>query len=174
MIKINNKFGIVFWVTGLAGSGKTTIAKKLKSKIQEQYGTTIVLSGDEIRNIFNLKGYTYNDRLLTVRKYQQLIKKLSNQKVNVIFAVIGMMNEVRKLNKKLFKNYVEIFIKPDIKILKRKDKKKLYSQKKNVVGKDIKPELPLNPTITVNNNFNVPITEMAEKVFKKIVKIIKI
>ena len=111
MAKINNKFGIVFWVTGLAGSGKTTIAKKMKSKIQKIYGPTLVLSGDEIRSIFDLKGYTYKERLRTVRKYQKLIKKLTDQKINVIFAVIGMMNEIRKINRKMFKNYVEIFIK---------------------------------------------------------------
>ena len=63
MIKINDKFGIVFWVTGLAGSGKTTIAKKMKSKIQKIYGPTIVLSGDEIRSIFDMKGYTYGTRM---------------------------------------------------------------------------------------------------------------
>ena len=174
MIKINNKFGIVFWVTGLAGSGKTTIAKKLKSGIQKKYGATIVLSGDEIRNIFNLKGYSYNDRLLTVKKYQLLIKKLSDQKINVIFAVIGMMNEIRKKNKKLFKNYVEIFIKPNIKKLKKKKKKKLYSKKNNVVGKDIKPELPKNPNIIVNNNFTTSVEEMTERLLKKIIKKIKI
>ena len=88
MAKINNKFGIVFWVTGLAGSGKTTIAKKMKSKIQKIYGPTVVLSGDEIRSIFDLKGYTYKERLLTVKKYQKLIKKITDQKINVIFAVI--------------------------------------------------------------------------------------
>ena len=126
MAKINNKSGIVFWVTGLAGSGKTTIARKMKSKIQKIYGPTIVLSGDDIRSIFNLKGYTYKERLLTVKKYQKLIKKLTNQKINVIFAVIGMMNEIRKINRKMFKNYVEIFITANIKRLRSKDKKKLY------------------------------------------------
>ena len=129
MAKINNKFGIVFWVTGLAGSGKTTIAKKMKSKIQKIYGPTVVLSGDEIRSIFDLKGYTYKERLLTVKKYQKLIKKITDQKINVIFAVIGMMNEIRKINRKMFKNYVEIFITANIKKLRSKDKKKLYSKK---------------------------------------------
>ena len=112
MAKINNKFGIVFWVTGLAGSGKTTIAKKMKSKIQKIYGPTVVLSGDEIRSIFDLKGYTYKERLLTVKKYQKLIKKITDQKINVIFAVIGMMNEIRKINRKMFKNYVKFSLLP--------------------------------------------------------------
>ena len=85
-----------------------------------------------------------------------------------------MMNEIRKKNKKLFKNYVEIFIKPNIKKLKKKDKKKLYSKKNNVVGKDIKPELPKNPNIIVNNNFTTSVEEMTERLLKKIIKKIKI
>lgn len=170
MIKINNKFGIVFWVTGLAGSGKTTIAKKMKSKIQKIYGPTIVLSGDEIRSIFDMKGYTFKERLLTVKKYQKLIKKLSNQKINVIFAVIGMMHEIRRINRKLFNNYVEIFITANIKKLKLKDKKKLYSKKANVVGKDIMAELPLKPDIKIYNNFKIDPSILVDKIIKRLKK----
>lgn len=170
MAKINNKSGIVFWVTGLAGSGKTTIAKKMKSKIQKIYGPTVVLSGDDIRSIFNLKGYTYKERLLTVKKYQKLIKKLTNQKINVIFAVIGMMNEIRKINRKMFKNYVEIFITANIKRLRSKDKKKLYSKKINVVGKDIIAELPRKPHIKILNNFKKNPSILVDMIVKKLSK----
>ena len=170
MAKINNKSGIVFWVTGLAGSGKTTIARKMKSKIQKIYGPTIVLSGDDIRSIFNLKGYTYKERLLTVKKYQKLIKKLTNQKINVIFAVIGMMNEIRKINRKMFKNYVEIFITANIKRLRSKDKKKLYSKKINVVGKDIIAELPHKPHIKIFNNFKKNPSILVDIIVKKLSK----
>ena len=40
MNKLNKKAGIVFWITGLPGSGKTTIAKKLKKPIENKYGKT--------------------------------------------------------------------------------------------------------------------------------------
>ena len=172
MIKINNKYGVVFWVTGLAGSGKTTIAKKLKTKIQKKYGPTIVLSGDEIRSIFNIKGYDYSQRLLAVQKYQKIIKKLSMQKINVIFAVIGMIDKIRKKNKILFKNYVEIYITANFDKLQKKDKKKLYSKGKNVVGKDIKPELPKRPNIKIKNDFKESPSKIADKVFIRISKIL--
>ena len=172
MIKINNKYGVVFWVTGLAGSGKTTIAKKLKTKIQKKYGPTIVLSGDEIRSIFNIKGYDYSQRLLAVQKYQKIIKKLSMQKINVIFAVIGMIDKIRKKNKILFKNYVEIYITANFDKLQKKDKKKLYSKGKNVVGKDIKPELPKSPNIKIKNDFKELPSKIADKVFIRISKIL--
>ena len=56
MIKINKKWHL-FWITGLSGSGKTTLAKKIYKKINKIYGPTIILSGDDIRNIFSLKKF---------------------------------------------------------------------------------------------------------------------
>ena len=55
IIKLNKKKGIVFWITGLSGSGKTRIGHKIKNDIIKKYGPTILFSGDDIRNIFNLK-----------------------------------------------------------------------------------------------------------------------
>ena len=56
--KIYLNKGILFWVTGLSGSGKTTISRKIKKYIEENYGPTLLVSGDDIRNIFNFKKYT--------------------------------------------------------------------------------------------------------------------
>ena len=55
IIKLNKKKGIVFWITGLSGCGKTKIGHKIKNDIIKKYGPTILFSGDDIRNIFNLK-----------------------------------------------------------------------------------------------------------------------
>ena len=76
-IKLKKNRGILFWVTGLSGSGKTRIAKKIVNDITKSYGKTIVLSGDDIRNIFKLKGYSYEERLNTVFKYCKLAIDLS-------------------------------------------------------------------------------------------------
>ena len=62
MKKYNKNKGILFWITGLSGSGKTTIAKKIKKDISKMYGPTIMISGDDIRGIFKLKGYEYSDK----------------------------------------------------------------------------------------------------------------
>ena len=84
MKKINKNKGIVFWITGLSGSGKTTLAKKIKKDISKIYGPTIMISGDEIRKIFGLKGYEYLDRVQILKKYCQFWKYISNQKNNII------------------------------------------------------------------------------------------
>ena len=66
--KTKNK-GIVFWITGISGSGKTQIGKKVKKHIIKNYGPTILFSGDDIRNIFNLKKYSFKDRMKVVGQY---------------------------------------------------------------------------------------------------------
>ena len=62
MKRIKNK-GILFWITGLSGSGKTQIAKKILNQISKRYGPTIYVSGDDMRNIFDLKKYTKKARI---------------------------------------------------------------------------------------------------------------
>ncbi len=47
--------GIIFWITGLPGSGKSSIGNKLKPFIEKKYGKTIIIHGDEIRNIYKKK-----------------------------------------------------------------------------------------------------------------------
>ena len=57
-IRINKKYGIVFWITGLSGSGKSSIGKNIFNQISKTYGPTILIHGDNIRKIFKLKNMT--------------------------------------------------------------------------------------------------------------------
>jgi len=173
-IKLKKNYGILFWITGLSGSGKTSIAKKIVNKIRKKYGKTLVFNGDEIRNIFNLKGYSYEERLETVLKYCKLAKKITSQNVNVIFSVIGMMDILRNWNRKNQKNYVEIFIKSDLKKTINAKKKKLYHKKiSSVVGIDITPEFPKNPDIIIINDFKKDIDDLSKILLKKIDNLIE-
>ncbi len=169
-MKKNNK-GILFWVTGFSGSGKTQISKKIHSELRKSYGPTVLFSGDNIRKIFNLKGYSSKDRLETVMKYCKLAKFITSQNINVLFAVIGMMDEIRNWNRKNITNYVEIYIKSDLKKIISKRKKKIYHKnKKNIVGLDIKPEYPKKPDIILYNDFKKNINTYSEELMLKIKK----
>ncbi len=169
--KINRKYGILFWITGFSGSGKTIIAKKIRNEVEKKYGPTILFSGDDVRRIFSLRGYTYKDRYKTVMKYCKLSKFLVSQKVNVIFAVVGLMSGIREWNKKNIKNYVEIYIESNIKkVVKRKNKKIYINKSKNVVGIDIRPELPKKPDIKITNNFDRSIDKIKSELISKIIK----
>jgi len=168
-IKLIRNHGILFWVTGLSGSGKTRISKKISSQIRKNYGKTLVLSGDEIRNIFNMKGYSNEERLITALKYCKLAKKITSQNINVILAVIGMRDYLRDWNKKNQKNYVEIYIKTDLKkIIKEKKKKIYHNNTSQIVGISNISEIPKNPHIILNNSFKKSINQLSEVLLKRI------
>lgn len=170
--KFDKRYGIVFWITGLAGSGKTRTAKLLKKSISKDFGPTLLFSGDNLRKIFDLNGYNYSQRSKIVKSYSNFINFIVKQKINVVFAVIGMMDHARNYNKKIFKNYVEIFVKTNFSVLKQKNKKKLYvGKRQNVVGRDIKPEFPKSPHIIFNNNFRKDLKSQVKNLYRKIQKI---
>lgn len=168
----NKNKGILFWITGLSGSGKTQIANKISKKISKLYGPTIVVSGDELRNIFDLKKYDYRSRISNSRKFCKFAKFITDKKINLIFAIVGMMDQPRRWNRKYIKNYIEIYIKSDIKKIIRKKRKRIYrsTNKKNIVGIDIKPELPKNYDILINNNFKKDLSTLSNILVKKILK----
>ncbi len=123
MKKKNKKKGILFWITGLSGAGKTSIANTIKSEIEKNFGPTLVINGDDLRRIFKLNKYNRESRLKYGKQYSKFGKFLTDQNVNVIFTVVGMFNEIRNWNKKHINNYVEIFIKANISKIKKKKKK---------------------------------------------------
>ena len=172
-MKINKRKGILFWVTGLSGSGKTSVAKNIKKKIERKYGPTIVVSGDDLRKIFNFKSYSLKERILLSKKFNKFCKYITNQKINLIFAVIGMFDRMRLWNRKNIENYLEIYIKADIKKIIKLKKKKIYLKKGKVgpiMGINIKPEFPKNPHIKIQNNFNQSISKISDNIFKQILK----
>jgi adenylylsulfate kinase-like enzyme len=167
---LNKKKGILFWITGLSGSGKTSIARLLHKEISNVYGPTIVISGDEIRSDFKLKGYDKISREKIGLMYSRFFRRILIQKINIIFAGIVLIEKVRNYNRNSIDNYFEIYIKTNISLLKKIKIKKIYKKNKNVVGIDIIPEYPRNPDLIINNNFSNSKKNIAKIVLKKILK----
>ena len=166
-----NKKGILFWITGFSGSGKTTLAKKILPFIKKNYGPTIHLDGDTLRKILDFHGYSFKERLLYSKKYTKISKFLTDQGINVVFSLVGLMNRPRAWNRKNISKYIEIFIKSDVKKIIAIKKKKIYKNKKNIVGISIKPQLPKNPHIIITNNFNRNLRILELELINKIKKI---
>ena len=135
-----------------------------------------MFSGDNIRDIFNLKGYEYKERLVILKKYTKFAKYITDQKLNIILAVVGMADAPREWNRKNIDNYIEIYIKCNIQKIINLDKKKIYHNKKSgkIIGIDIKPQFPKKPDITIINSFNENSDKIAKKLLKKINNLIKI
>jgi len=129
---------------------------------------------EEKLNIFELKKYSFRERLKLSEKYCKLSKFITDQKINLIFATVAMMDKPRKWNRRNIKNYIEIYIKSDVKKIIKEKKKKIYFNKKNtnLVGINVKAEFPKNSDIVINNKFNIPISKISDNLFNKINKLI--
>ena len=89
-IKLNKDKGILFWITGLSGSGKTVIGKKIYKSITKLYGPTILASGDNLRSIFNFKGYTAKERNALDIPFTKFYAFITNQKMNLFDLSISL------------------------------------------------------------------------------------
>ena len=101
----HKKKGLVFLIEGFSGSGKSTLSKILHQKIERKIGKTLVLSGDNFRKILNLNKYKKNDRIKNSHIFSKLINLLSEKNINIIFSIVGLNNEIRKIYKKTLKKY---------------------------------------------------------------------
>ena len=145
---------MVIWVIGRSGCGKTFFAKKLKKNINSD--KLIHIDGDEIRKYFfdNRLGFSIKDRKNNSLFIIKLCRFLERKGYNVICSVQSIFPEHQKSNRKKFKKYYQIFIKVDPAKLKKRNNKKVYSNKKNVVGRDIKFPKPFKSNYTFENKFN--------------------
>jgi adenylylsulfate kinase len=144
---------MVIWVTGLAGAGKSTFATELITVLRKNLEGVVHLDGDHLRNILaeeNPSSYSRGNRLKLAKIYTNLAKLLSDQHLIVVVSTISLFNEIHCWNRENIKKYVEIVLNPPLNILKKRDKKDLYSNSKkgtqtNVSGLDINVDFPQNP-----------------------------
>jgi len=171
---MKKKKGYLFWITGFSGAGKSKIAKKIFKYVNSKLGPTLLINGDDLRRIFKLNDYSKLGRIQNSKKFTKLAKFITDQNINIVFAVVGMMNKPRAWNRKNIKNYLEIFIDTSVKNIIKNNKKKIYKIKKNnLVGLDIKPEYPLNPDVVIKNNFKNDINYLSQLAIKKIERILE-
>ena len=154
------KLGTVFWITGLSGAGKSTLAKELQCILQTKGVPSIILDGDELREVFSKNSTSQNHfsremRLQLAMQYSRLACLLSSQGFNVIVATISMFNEIYENNRALICNYIEIFIDTPMNILRDRDTKGIYQKQSNgallgVAGVDLPIDIPPSPDIKIN------------------------
>ena len=67
--KFSKEKGILFWITGFSGSGKSEISYKIKKKIENKFGKTLIISGDNFRKSFHFKNYNKSSRIELGKQY---------------------------------------------------------------------------------------------------------
>ena len=170
MLKKNKK-GYLIWITGLSGSGKTSIAKKIFPYVKKKFGPSILINGDDLRSILKIFGYDKKTRFDNGIKFSNLFKLITDQNINIIFAGGGLFHKLRTYNKKNIRNYIEVYIKSEVSTIISKNKKnKVYKLNKNIYGIDIKAELPKNPNIIITNNYDQSINKLSKKLIIQLKK----
>jgi|TARA_B110000914_G_C15048535_1_gene258528 adenylylsulfate kinase-like enzyme len=87
--------GILFWITRLFGSDKTILANLISKFVNKKYGSTLVISGDEPRDILNFTKFDKKSRLKYPLAYPKFCKILTENQINVIFSTVSLFHQVR-------------------------------------------------------------------------------
>lgn len=147
------KQGTVYFFTGLAGAGKTTIGGLFYERLKAKKPDAVLLDGDVLRREGGLKDYTYEGRLKGAWNLFALCRDLAAQGKDVVCCSISMYTAVRQWNRENIPHYKEIYIKVTRETLYQRDQKGLYSSgAPNVVGVDIPAEEPETPDVVVQND----------------------
>ncbi len=159
---------MVIWLAGLSGSGKSTFATYIAREFKKKYkGKVLKIDGDEIRYLFkNDLGHSLKDRIKNAERLSKLVYFLQkNTDLIIVVSVLSISQKWLNWNKKKFKDYFQILIDVPFKILSERNSKGVYSNKKHVVGADIKYKKPKKNDMVVKNNFR---TKEIERFSKKI------
>jgi adenylylsulfate kinase len=149
----------VIWLTGLPGSGKTTIAKALDAKLKESGFKVELLDGDIVRKELSPDlGFAKPDREVHARRVIYLSKLLSRNAITTIVCLISPYREFRRYARSeinIDNNFYEVYVKCPLEVCIERDPKGLYKKAfageiKDLTGLQDPYEEPENPEITVS------------------------
>tara|TARA_Y100000768_G_C23970865_1_gene680445 strand:- start:275 stop:2140 length:1866 start_codon:yes stop_codon:yes gene_type:complete len=171
--KLNGHKGQVLWLTGLSGSGKSTIANALEKELYSQGKKTYILDGDNIRHGLNKDlGFTDNDRVENIRRVAEVAKLMCDAGLIVITAFISPFRSEREMARSLFQKdeFREIHISTPLKIAEKRDPKGLYKKARkgeipNFTGIDSPYEKPLQAELEIDTS-KTSITDSVKKIIK--------
>jgi adenylylsulfate kinase len=174
-----NQNGLVVWMTGLSGSGKTTIAVALERHLASEGILTQVLDGDNIRSgINNNLGFTEDDRKENIRRIAEVSKLFVNCGVVALNCFVSPTKEIRQQAKDILGNdIVEVFVNTSFEECERRDVKGLYAKArageiKNFTGLDAPFEAPETPFLDVKT-VGRSVEECAKQIYDAVMPLIK-
>jgi adenylylsulfate kinase len=152
----------VVWLTGLSGSGKSTIANELAIKLQQKGKLAYILDGDNVRMGLNKDlGFSDDDRKENIRRIAEVAKLLSDAGVIVITAFISPFREEREEAKNIIgrDNFVGVYVEAPLMVCEDRDPKGLYKKARNgeipmFTGIDSPYEEPINADLTISTENN--------------------
>lgn len=156
----NSHHSFVIWLTGLSGSGKSTVANALALRLFERGIKNYVLDGDNIRHGLNKDlGFSEVDRKENIRRIGEVSKLFVDSAQVVLTAFISPFREDRQVVRDLLEDheFVEVYVKCPISECEKRDPKGLYVKaRKGIIpeftGISSPYEEPENPELVVETN----------------------
>ncbi len=150
----------VIWLTGLSGSGKSTIANALDRALLAQGRHSYLLDGDNIRHGLNKDlGFTQADRIENIRRVGEVARLMADAGLIVIAAFISPFAAERSMVRDMLPkgDFCEVHIDAPLQLCEARDVKGLYAKArrgeiKNFTGIDSPYEPPQNPDVYINTD----------------------
>ena len=176
-LKIKNQKPCILWFTGLSGSGKSTIANAVETKLYELQKHTYLLDGDNVRMGLNKGlGFSDADRVENIRRIGEVSKLFVDAGLIVLTAFISPFEKDREMVRNLVQDgeFIEIFVDTALETCEQRDPKGLYKKAKigeipNFTGISSPYEAPKNAEIIIKTD-ELSIDECANKVIKYLEK----
>ena len=153
------KKGVTLWLTGLSGSGKTTIARGVERELRARNCLVEVLDGDLVRTWLSQElGFSKEDRNTNVSRVGLVANLLSRNGIVTIVAAISPYQAVRDEIRMLTENdFLEVYVKAPLKVCEERDVKGLYARARagkiiNFTGINDPYEEPLNPEVVCHTD----------------------
>jgi bifunctional enzyme CysN/CysC len=161
----------VVWLTGLSGSGKSTIANLVEKKLHANGRHTYLLDGDNVRHGLNKDlGFTDEDRVENIRRVAEVAKLMVDAGLIVLVSFISPFRAERRMARDLQAegDFVEVFVDTPLAVAEERDVKGLYKKAragelKNFTGIDSPYEAPESPEIRIDTTKTTP-AEAAERI----------
>lgn len=155
--KLLGQRGLVIWLYGMSGSGKSTIANAAEKVLHHQGRMTTILDGDNLRTGLNKHlGFSDDDRRENIRRAANVAKILADQGIVVLVSVITPRQELRDLARDIIgDDYHEVYVKASYELCEKRDVKGLYAKAavgeiENFTGKDSAFEEPMAPDLLID------------------------
>ena len=165
--------GFVVWFTGVAATGKSTVATMVEQELRSRGLKVENLDSDEVRaNISPNLGYTLEARDENTKRLAFLGKLLSRNGVAVLITAVSSLRKFRDRARAQIENFAEVYVKCPLEECQKRDPKGLYKKAErgevnDIAGMHQPYEEPLNAEVVLETLVNTP-EECASKVIEAV------
>jgi adenylylsulfate kinase len=157
---IKSQKALTIWMSGLSGSGKSTIANNLEFTLHSKNYHTYILDGDNTRLGLNKNlGFSEEDRVENIRRVSEVCKLMNDAGIIVICSFISPFKKNRDQAREIIgeDRFIEVFIDTDLSTCEMRDPKGLYKKArlgeiKDFTGISSPFETPTDCIVLTNNN----------------------